>query len=104
MMEFWDNEFEVIIFGEIYGVLFLDVIIFFDGIDFLEWYLKDGGEVEWVLDEGVMIVNFGKGFIFIKKKFGSIQLYIEWCILVDNDKEGQVGGNSGIFFMECYEV
>jgi hypothetical protein len=100
MTEFWDDEPEVITPGETYGAPPSDAIILFDGTDFSEWLSKDGGEVEWALDEGAMTVNPGKGSISTKKKFGSIQLHVEWRTPVDNDKEGQAGGNSGIFLME----
>lgn len=104
MTEFWDHEPEVVTPGETYGAPPSDAIILFDGTDFSEWLSKDGGEVEWALDEGAMTVNPGKGSISTKKKFGSIQLHIEWRAPADNNKEGQAGGNSGIFLMERYEV
>ena len=35
---------------------------------------------------------------------GSIQLHIEWKSPIDNKGEGQLRGNSGIFFQRRYEV
>lgn len=104
MTEFWDNEPEVVTPGATYGAPPSDAIVLFDGKDFSEWHSKDDGEVEWSLDNGAMTVNPGKGYISTKKKFGSIQLHIEWRTPADNDKEGQQGGNSGIFLMGRYEV
>ena len=39
-----------------------------------------------------------------KKGYGSCQLHIEWKIPKGRKVSGQAGGNSGIFFMDRYEI
>jgi len=39
-----------------------------------------------------------------KKSYASCQLHIEWRVPADRQVDGQKGGNSGVFFMDMYEV
>lgn len=81
-----------------------DAIILFNGKDFSAWNGKDGKKVEWLLDNGAMTVKGGTGEIFTKQEFGDCQLHIEWRTPEVVKGEGQGRGNSGIFFMERYEL
>ena len=70
-----------------------------------EWVMKDGGgEVTWAVADDVLTVTPGSGFITTRRKFGDVQLHIEWRSPNEPDKEGQQRGNSGVFLMDRYEV
>lgn len=88
-----------------------DAIVLFDGTSFEEW--ERGGKnkkVTWKLDkkEKSMTVDRGnskKGTsIKTKKKFGSIQLHIEWRSPIKITENEQKRGNSGVFLQGRYEV
>ena len=60
---------------------------------------------DWkLLEDGSMEVVKQAGSIKSKKKFGSCQLHIEWMSPADAKGEGQSRGNSGVSFMDAYEV
>ena len=56
-----------------------DAIVLFDGTDFSNWVTWGDKEPQWIInDDGSMTVVNGKGSIFTKESFGSVQLHIEW--------------------------
>ncbi len=81
-----------------------DAIILFDGKDLNEWTGKDGGPAMWIVADGAMTVKPRTGIIKTKKKFGDVQLHIEWRTPAEVKGEGQGRGNSGIYLMERYEL
>ncbi len=96
-----------------------DAIVLFDGTHLDEWRISrenDEGEMEmlpanWILEDGAMIVPpRAKGAkssdITSVQSFGDIQLHLEWRspAVTDPSKVSQQRGNSGIFFMNRYEV
>ena len=83
-----------------------DAIVLFDGKNLDAW---EGAE--WDVTDGVMTVTPGSGSIRTKQKFGSIQLHLEFAtppLRLDEDDNpvefGQMRGNSGLFFMDHYEL
>lgn len=85
-----------------------DAIVLFDGTNMDQWESADEGNkpAPWILDtkEGSMTVKDKSGNIRTKKKFGSIQLHLEWRSPAKIQKSGQNRGNSGVFIQERYEV
>lgn len=85
-----------------------DAIVLFDGANLDEWESagKENVPAPWILDtkEGSMTVKDKSGNIRTKRKFGSIQLHLEWRSPADIQKSGQNRGNSGVFIQERYEV
>lgn len=85
-----------------------DAIVLFDGANLDEWESAGEGNkpAPWILDakEGSMTVKDKSGNIRTKRKFGSIQLHLEWRSPADIQKSGQNRGNSGVFIQERYEV
>ncbi|MHA7100393.1 3-keto-disaccharide hydrolase [Roseivirga pacifica] len=82
-----------------------DAIVLFDGTNLSEWKSKnDGSAAAWKVESGYMEVVGGKGDIMTNKKFGDIQLHIEWSAPTKIVGEGQGRGNSGVFLQEKYEV
>ena len=84
-----------------------DAIILFDGSDFSNWETWGSKKPEWIInDDGSMTVVNGKGSIFSKESFGSVQLHIEWRTgTKDIDKhKNQSRSNSGVFLQKNYEV
>lgn len=80
-----------------------DAIVLFDGKDLSKWESAKGGEAQWEVKEGAMVVT-KTGNIKTKDGFGDCQLHIEWATPAEVSGEGQGRGNSGIFFMGHYEV
>ncbi|MGK7389172.1 MAG: 3-keto-disaccharide hydrolase [Candidatus Cyclobacteriaceae bacterium M2_1C_046] len=81
-----------------------DAIVLFEGNDLSEWESVKDGEAKWTMNDGFMTVNPGAGDIRTKKKFGDIQLHLEWKTPEKVKGEGQGRGNSGVFLQERYEV
>ena len=102
--EVWEPEPTVVTPGATVHEPPSDAIILFDGTDLSQWVDKDGNEPQWKVENGVMTVVKGTGEIKTKAGFGSVQLHIEWRSPIKIEGEGQGRGNSGIFFMDRYEV
>jgi hypothetical protein len=85
-----------------------DALVLFDGSDLSQWQKEDGSPGEWLVKEGYMEVppkESGKGgYLLTKKKFGDIQLHIEWQTPAEVVGHSQGRGNSGILLMGQYEV
>ena len=81
-----------------------DAIVLFDGKDLSNWRSVNGGEAKWAVKDGYMEVQPRTGDIASKVEFGDCQLHIEWATPSSVKGEGQGRGNSGVFFMERYEV
>ena len=69
-----------------------------------EWRQADGGQVEWLMDGGVLTVAAGTGNIETVRSFGDVQLHLEWRAPARIEGEGQGRGNSGVFLQKRYEV
>ena len=83
-----------------------DAIVLFDGTNLDAW-----NESQWKVADGVLTVEPGTGDLRTKQKFGSVQIHLEFAtppVDVDADgnptAHGQSRGNSGLFFMDHYEV
>lgn len=82
-----------------------DAIVLFDGTNLNEWKSrKDGSAAQWKIENGYMEVVKGTGDIMTNRKFGDVQLHIEWSAPTEIVGEGQGRGNSGVFLQEKYEV
>ncbi|MDR0326992.1 MAG: DUF1080 domain-containing protein [Planctomycetaceae bacterium] len=69
-----------------------DAIILFNGKDMSEW------NKEWAIEKGELLCVPGKGEISTKRKFGSVQLHIEFATPSEVSGSSQGRGNSGVFF------
>jgi hypothetical protein len=78
-----------------------DAKVLFDGSSADAWTFanKPGA---WQVKDGAMIA--GGGDLRTKESFGAVQLHLEWRLPAGRKVDGQNGGNSGVFFMELYEV
>jgi 3-keto-disaccharide hydrolase len=81
-----------------------DAIVLFGGKDLSRWRSQDGSPAKWTIRDGYVEVAPGTGDIVTADKFGDVQLHIEWATPVVVKGEGQERGNSGVFFMDRYEV
>ncbi|KAA3656156.1 MAG: DUF1080 domain-containing protein [Calditrichaeota bacterium] len=74
-----------------------DAMVLFDGSS-LEHFQKTG----WQIVDGHLIA--GKGDLITKSAYGDCQLHVEWR--APNPPQGKPNnmGNSGIFFMQLYEL
>ena len=68
------------------------------------WTHLNGRDAQWEFENGIMTVKPGTGDIITKDSFGDCQLHIEWRIPVEEERNGQGKGNSGIFLQSKYEV
>lgn len=81
-----------------------DAIILFDGKDLREWRSSRGGVAAWRVRDGFVEVAPGSGDIETARRFGDVQLHIEWATPVEVKGDGQGRGNSGVFLMGMYEL
>ena len=81
-----------------------DAIVLFDGKDASEWRHRDGSAVKWTLADGALTVVGGTGDIETQRKFGDIQLHLEWRTPSVVKGNGQGRGNSGVFLQGRYEI
>lgn len=75
-----------------------DAIVLFNGQDLNQW---EGGE-KWKIENGVATAAGGE--IKTKQSFGDCQLHLEFATPSIVKGSGQGRGNSGVYFMETYEV
>ena len=75
-----------------------DAIVLLDGTDLSEW------TGDWNVEDGAVTVVAGAGSLTTKRRFGDVQLHLEWRTPSVVEGEGQGRGNSGVFLMERYEV
>lgn len=81
-----------------------DAIVLFDGSDLSLWENLNGEPAQWDVADDAFTVRPGTGDIRTKQGFGDVQLHLEWKTPSEIDGHGQGRGNSGVFFMERYEV
>jgi hypothetical protein len=84
-----------------------DAIILFNGSNLDQWVSarKEGGEVQWKNENGILTVAPKTGSIKTKKEFGDCQLHVEWrAPSIVEEEGGQKRGNSGIYIQSKYEV
>src|SRR5690606_9729042 len=84
-----------------------DAIVLFDGSNLNEWVSeKDKSSApQWTIKNGVLTVTPKTGGIQTKRKFGDMQLHIEWKSPEVIKGEGQGRGNSGLFLSDgAYEI
>ncbi len=81
-----------------------DALVLFDGKDLSRWInAKTGGPAGWKVENGHAELN-ATGDIRTKEEFGDCQLHVEWAAPAVPKGVSQGRGNSGIYFMERYEV
>ena len=83
-----------------------DAIILFDGSSLDAWR---GERAPWTLDKGAITVpsrasSGGENNLISKQAFGDVQLHLEFRSPTPPQKSSQDRGNSGIWFMQRYEV
>lgn len=75
-----------------------DAIVLFDGTDLSQWKGP-----EWKVENGYVEVS-GGGKISTERKFGDIQLHLEFATPAEVKGNSQGRGNSGVFLMDRYEI
>jgi hypothetical protein len=79
-----------------------DAVVLFDGTNLTQW-TGNGGEAKWKVENGYAEVN-GTGDLSTRESFGDCQLHLEWCEPSPGNGHSQERGNSGLFFMQRYEL
>jgi hypothetical protein len=80
------------------------VVLFGPGRPDLSAWRSGDAPAKWVVRDGAFIVEPGTGDIRTAEEFGDVQMRIEWMIPADRAVDGQQGGNSGVFFLDRYEL
>ena len=87
-----------------------DAIVLFDGSDLSKWVnagkRDENGKplpAKWKIENGYMEVN-KTGSIATVDSFGDCQLHIEWASPAAVKGSSQGRGNSGVFFIDRYEI
>ncbi|MFT5498406.1 MAG: hypothetical protein ACI9TH_003818 [Kiritimatiellia bacterium] len=80
-----------------------DAIVLFDGTDLSNFIGPKGAAPGWKVEDGYMEIVKG-GDLYTKEHFGSCQLHIEWRSPTPTQSSSQKRGNSGVFFMDQYEI
>ncbi len=84
-----------------------DAIILFDGKDLSKWQHSRQGQVSdatWPVKDGYFETGAGSGSIVTREKFGDVQLHVEFATPASGRGFSQDRGNSGVRFMDRYEV
>jgi len=81
-----------------------DAIVLMEGKDLAGWQTENGQPAGWRVQNGYAEIVKGSGTIMTRQKFGDCQLHVEWMAPSTVAGEGQDRGNSGVYFMEQYEV
>jgi hypothetical protein len=82
-----------------------DAVVLFDGTNLDAWRSsKGGGPARWKVTDGCLETAPGAGAIETKRKFGDIQLHVEWAAPSPPKGVGQDRGNSGVFLMDEFEI
>lgn len=103
MTEIWEPEVEIVTPGEMHGDAPSDAIVLFKDRMINEWTNDKGETPQWSVANGVMTV--GPSNIVTKRKFGSVQLHVEWRSPSEVKGTSQGRGNSGVLFCDGrYEV
>ncbi len=80
-------------------------VVLFDGESLDAWAHTDGTTPRWAIEDGAMHRGGAGGHLRTKQLFGDVRLHLEWmCPRSEAGDDGQARGNSGVFFMERYEV
>jgi hypothetical protein len=80
------------------------VVLFAHASDSSKWKHLHGASFQWTLTDSVFTVKPKTGNIVTKQAFGDCQLHIEWKTPLVVTDSGQGRGNSGLFFMQRYEL
>ena len=81
-----------------------DAIVLFDGKDTSAWQHRDGSEVKWAVQDGMLIIEPRTGDILTKQAFADCQLHVEWSCPENEQGSGQGLGNSGLKLQTRYEI
>ncbi len=81
-----------------------DAVVLFDGTSLDAWKADHGGPARWKIVDGTLQTVPGAGRIETRRKFGDIQLHVEWSAPIPPHGKGQDRGNSGVFLMGQFEV
>jgi len=82
-----------------------DAIILFDGKDLSKWAsARNGQDATWPVKDGYFETGAGSGSIATREKFGDVQLHVEFATPSPGRGSSQDRGNSGVRFMDRYEV
>jgi hypothetical protein len=80
-----------------------DATVLFDGTGLTGWEAADGGDPEWTVEDGDLVVAPETGDIRTTESLGDCQLHVEWATPADPG-DAEYPGNSGVFLADRYEL
>jgi 3-keto-disaccharide hydrolase len=84
-----------------------DAIVLFDGTSLGQWYqMQQDRQIapKWIVRDGYFEVAPRTGSLYTRDRFGDVQLHLEFMTPSPARGYSQDRGNSGIKFMDFYEV
>ena len=78
------------------------IVLVGSGSDLSRWQADDGAPASWPINDGVL--QTGKGMLRTKAEFADVQLHVEFATPSPGRGSSQDRGNSGVRFMDRYEV
>jgi hypothetical protein len=93
--------------GALPGAAPSDAVVLFDGKDLSQFVQMQGGEKvapRWPVHDGYFEVGPGTGSLYTRDSFGDVQLHLEFMTPSPARGYSQDRGNSGVKFMDFYEV
>jgi hypothetical protein len=74
-----------------------DTVVLFGGKELDQW-----ADPQWKVEKGEIVA--GEGSLATKRKFGSMQLHLEWMAPANFDGPWYNRGNNGVILMGLYEI
>ena len=107
MTEIWEPEVAIVTPAKILGNAPSDAIVLYEGSNLDQWVCGEDPTkaAPWKsVDNDILEVVPGTGYIQTKMKFGDCQLHIEFSAPDKVQSVGQGRGHSGVFFPNRYEL
>ena len=79
-------------------------VVLFDGTNLDAWQMANNQPMAWFITNGVLQVAPKTASLRTRDSFGSCRLHLEFRTEGPQTKDGQNASNSGIFFMNQYEI
>jgi hypothetical protein len=80
-----------------------DAVVLFDGKDLSRWRHQGGGDAAWTIENGELIAGKA-GDLWTRDAFGDVQLHFEWNVPLEEGRQGESRGNSGVKLHGAYEI
>jgi hypothetical protein len=80
------------------------IVLYGNKDDFNNWEHPDGSSAKWEATDDALTIVRKATDLQTKKKFGNVQLHLEWKTPDPSEDKSNDQGNSGVFLMGLYEL